>query len=62
MSTDVGTDDPDRLLAIAWCTSEDDSRPETPVGFLRLVPTGDPDGRYGRGYTLDMMRRLPGEC
>ncbi|MFI5043283.1 MAG: phosphatidylglycerol lysyltransferase domain-containing protein, partial [Acidimicrobiales bacterium] len=62
MSTDVGTDDPDRLLAIAWCTSEDDSRPETPVGFLRLVPTGDPDGRYGRGYTLDMMRRLPGSA
>lgn len=30
-----------------------------PIGFLRLAPTGDPQGSYGLGYTLDLMRRDP---
>lgn len=82
MSTDVGTSDPDRLLAIAWARPTigdtpvdgagdrsagvegiaDDSGEhgdEVPVAFLRLIPTGAPNGEFGRCYTLDLMRRLP---
>ena len=59
LGTDVGTTDPHRLLAVAWEVGDDQSLPGRPVGFLRLVPTGDPDGPYGQGYTLDLMRRRP---
>ena len=57
MGSDVGRDDPHRLLAIAWFLEQDGS--ERPVGFLRLVPTGDVNGRFRAGCTLDLMRRLP---
>ncbi len=59
MSQAVGSDDPDRLLAVAWAVPEDGGD-EVPVAFLRLIPVGRADGPYGRGYTLDLMRRLPG--
>ncbi|MFM7062914.1 MAG: phosphatidylglycerol lysyltransferase domain-containing protein, partial [Actinomycetes bacterium] len=64
LGTDVGTTDPHRLLAVAWEVGEvgggdGGSAGGRPVGFLRLVPTGDPGGPYGQGYTLDLMRRLP---
>jgi lysyl-tRNA synthetase len=32
---------------------------DVPVAFLRLIPTGRPNGEFGRCYTLDLMRRLP---
>lgn len=56
MSTDVGSTDPTRLLAVAWECGEGGERP---VGFLRMVPTGGPHSPYGAGCTLDLMRRLP---
>ena len=56
LGEDVGSTDPARVLAVAY---ETDGTEERPVGFLRLVPTGDPDGPYGPGYTLDLMRRRP---
>jgi lysylphosphatidylglycerol synthetase-like protein (DUF2156 family) len=59
LGTDVGTTDPHRLLAVAWEVGDDEAATGRPVGFLRLVPTGDPDGPYGQGYTLDLMRRRP---
>jgi len=52
MSQGVGGADPDRLLAVAWSD-------EDPVAFLRLIPIGSGGGSFGRGYTLDLMRRLP---
>lgn len=57
MSQGVDGADPSRLLAVArrW----DADGPGVPVAFLRLIPTGDRDGPYGPGYTLDLMRRLP---
>ncbi|HMU78994.1 MAG TPA: lysine--tRNA ligase [Microthrixaceae bacterium] len=63
MSTEVGASDPGRLLAVAWRLMPGepgtDATAEVPVAFLRLIPTGGGDGPYGRGYTLDLMRRLP---
>ncbi len=66
MSTDVGATDPERLLAVAWHRGDGRHRDdggarggERPVAFLRLIPVGRPDGPFGRGYTLDLMRRLP---
>ncbi|UDY35407.1 lysine--tRNA ligase [Dermatobacter hominis] len=59
MSQDVGATDPDRLLAVAWARPDAGDGPEVPVAFLRLIPVGRADGDYGRGYTLDLMRRVP---
>ncbi len=59
LSTDVGSTDPDRLLAIAWSCDPDTGARREPMAFLRLIPTGCPQGEFGAGYTLDLMRRLP---
>ena len=62
MSHGVGRTDQHRLLAVAWERPGDEGAAdgvERPVAFLRLIPTGDPDGTFGAGYTLDLMRRLP---
>ena len=59
MSQEVGGSDPDRLLAVAWAVPTEPGGAEVPVGFLRLIPVGRADGEFGRGYTLDLMRRVP---
>lgn len=66
MSQDVDGADPGRLLAVAWSTARSGrgteattEATEVPVAFLRLIPVGRSDGPFGRGYTLDLMRRLP---
>lgn len=59
MSQDVDGSDPGRLLAVAFSDPADTDAERVPVAFLRLIPVGRSDGPFGRGYTLDLMRRLP---